>query len=197
MEKVILIHGMACYLDECFGKGVKASLDNAKIPYYEPQFEFHPNISYKKWCESMQDYRQYIDDDTIFVCHSLGTNFIIKYLAEQKLTCKAVIAVAGGVVSSKLEMPQKLAYLYEFCPTDKEFKYCQKAVPFRYNIFNKEDHIWTMQQLKRYADKLKAKPVELEYGGHFGRSSGVKDLPIISKIIAEDLCVKNEQNVHI
>ena len=187
MKKVIFIHGMSSTITAVFGKGVKNSLDKLQIKNYEPVFELHPNISFQKWTNEMDKYRELFDDDTVFVCHSLGTNFIIRYLADNKIKCKGIISVAGGVVKSKSEVPNELAYLYEFAPNDQEFAFCKQNVPYKYNIFNKDDHVWSLEQMHRYTKKLGAKAIELPYGKHFGRSSGITDLPIVTQIIKQDI----------
>ena len=186
MEKVIFIHGMQAPVSACFGLGVKASLDKLNIKYYEPIFTTHPDITFENWTATMDQYKSLIDDDTILVCHSLGTNFAIRYLAGNKLKCKALVAVAGGVPKEKKEVSDKIAYLSAFIPDADEFEYCKKNIGNRYNIFNEKDHIWTMEQLKRYTTMLDAKGLELNYGGHFGRSSGVKDLPEVTQIITQE-----------
>ena len=87
----------------------------------------------------------------------------------------------------KKEVLSELSYLYEFKPSAQEFNICKQNATYRYNIFNKDDRIWSIDQLQRYTKELEAKPIELPYGAHFGRRSKLKDLPIITQIIEQNI----------
>lgn len=183
MKKVFLLHGMSSRLDECFGLKLKQDLKNLGYVIYEPRFPLAPDITLANWTAEMDKLKAKISNDTIFVCHSLGTNFVIKYLAKNKLKAKALIAVAGGLLTEGSSVQPGFEYLEELVPTLQEMDYAANYIDNRYNIINRNDNIWKPAELSNYTSKLKAKSVELSYGGHFGRSSGVKEIPEIIEII--------------
>lgn len=180
---VFILHGMSSRLDECFGLKLKEDLNKINYKYYEPIFPLAPNITLANWTEEMDKYKDYISEQSIFVCHSLSTNFIVKYLAKNKLKCKALIAVAGGHLLEGAHAQKGFEYLEELVPTRKEMEYCVDNIEKRYNIFCYQDNIWTNAELDYYCQLLKVNKVELPYGSHFGRSSGVKEIPEIMEII--------------
>lgn len=72
-----------------------------------------------------------INKNTAIICHSLSTDFIIKYLAKNKLYYKLLIAVAGG----HIKIPAAdFKYLSDFIPTQDEYKHAVQFVIYRYNI---------------------------------------------------------------
>lgn len=183
MQKIVLIHGMSAPLDDCFGKELKNRLQKAgNYQILEPIFAIHPDITLDKWFAEMDKIKPELTPDTIFVCHSLGTNFILKYLHKNQLLAKALVCVAGGVSQSE-NVPENLAYLAPFIPNDTDFDWAVRHAQNRYNIFNADDYIWKLAEILEYNDRLKATAVELPYGSHFGRKSGVKDIPELFEII--------------
>lgn len=185
MKKVFLMHGMSCGLDECFGLKLKEELKKLGYKIYEPKFPLAPNITIDNWTQEMDKFKQFIGKDDIFVCHSLSTNFILKYFARNNLQCKALIAVAGGLITGFGDVQKGFEYLWPLVPTVDEIEYCAKNIEKKFNVFNKDDHIWKQSEIARYTEVLGAKGIELEYGGHFGRSSGVKEIPELIEIVKE------------
>ncbi len=182
MQNIVIIHGMSCGLDECFGLGLKEKLHRVdKYNIIEPKFAIHPNITLEKWIDEMDKFIDKLGKDSIFVCHSLGTLFVIKYMHLRKIKSKCLICVAGGYPDRVVD--PNTAYLEPFMPNSEDFEWVKSNCPIRYNIFNSKDHIWTQDMIKEYIRLLDAQPIELPYGGHFGRSSGVKDIPEIFEII--------------
>lgn len=190
MKNAFLLHGMSCRLNECFGNKLKKDLLSLNFSIYEPSFPLAPNITLENWTQEMDKLKAFIDQNTIFICHSLSTNFIIKYLAKNKLKVKAIIAVAGGYLTKTSVVQSGYEYLLKLVPTLQEMEYVAKHVEYKYNIFNKNDNIWSYAELENYTSALNAQRVELDYGGHFGRSSQVKELPelidIVKKIMVVD-----------
>ena len=144
MKKVFLLHGMSSRLDDCFGLKLKESLQSLGYKIYEPKFPLAPNITLKNWTEEMDKFKSMIGNDDIFICHSLSTNFIIKYFAKNKLKARALIAVAGGLLTEGSSVQPGFEYLEELVPNLQEMKYAVKNISNRFNIFNKNDNIWKL-----------------------------------------------------
>lgn len=183
MKNVFLLHGMSSRLDQCFGLKLKEDLKKLEYNIFEPIFPLAPSLTFESWIQEMDKFKKFIGEDDIFVCHSLSTNFIIKYFAKNNLKCKALIAVAGGLITDISQVQKGFEYLWPFVPNKEEIKYCTENMKFRFNIFNKDDNIWKLEEIERYTTFVEANGIELEKGGHFGRSSGVKEIPEILSIV--------------
>ncbi len=182
MKNAIILHGMSADLDACFGIKLKEDLIKLGYNIYEPKFVLHPNITLEAWEKEMDKFKDAFNKDALLVCHSLGTLFILKYLKKNKLSAKTLITVAGGRMKPE-NCTDYYLYLAPFMPMDDEFDWASSHCENRYSIFNKDDDIWSIEDIKAYNKSLKSIPVELPYGAHFGRKSGVKEIPEIIDIV--------------
>ncbi len=185
MKNAIILHGMSADLDACFGVKLQEDLRALGFNIYEPKFVLHPNITLGKWEEEMDKFRDVIDEDALLVCHSLGTMFILKYLKKHNLKAKMLVTVAGGTVLKKEDC--QITYLTPFLPSENEFKWARENCEIKYSIFNRNDDIWRMQDIEAYNSRLGSTPVELPYGEHFGRKSGVKEIPELIEIVKKEM----------
>lgn len=181
MKNAIILHGMSADLDACFGMKLKEDLKGLGFSIFEPKFVLHPNITLEKWEEEMDKFKGAFNKDAVLICHSLGTMFILKYLKKNELKVKMLITVAGGTVLKKEDC--KIPYLLPFLPSESEFKWARENCEIKYSIFNRNDDIWRMQDIEAYNSRLGSTVVELPYGEHFGRKSGVKEIPEIIEIV--------------
>lgn len=183
MKKALLLHGMSGSLDRCFGVKLKQDLIERGYEIIEPMFTTHEDITYSSWVREMDKYLDQIDSDTVVICHSLGTNFIIKYTLAHDLHFPLVIAVAGGVVTREEDADPSLMYLADFCPTPAQMEQFRAHVDNMYDIYSDNDDIWSQSMIADYIRYTGAKGVLLPNKGHFGARSGVKDIPEIVSIL--------------
>ena len=180
MRRFVLIHGMSCHLDKCFGEKVKARLKARGYEIVEPFFPLGKDISLDGWNEVIDKVVQNVDEDTCFLCHSLGCLYVIKYLFRKHANCNAVIVVAGGILNRPIE---EFAFLSDFMPTEEELEHFKTHTQKVYDITSNNDHIFTQEELDLYVTKTNAQKIFIPNCGHFGRSSGVKDIPQIETIL--------------
>lgn len=104
------------------------------------------NAKYKEWMIWFDKIIPLLNDEVIFVGHSLGATFLVKYLSEKKVSKKveAVFLVAGHydatgeeldsfVTPSKIDLPADNVFMYHshddfVVPFDSLEKF-QKAIP--------------------------------------------------------------------
>ena len=67
------------------------------ISLIKPQMPNKTNADYTKWKWVFEQSLPFITDQTVLVGHSLGSMFLTRYLSENKLDCKAVFLVSGGL----------------------------------------------------------------------------------------------------
>lgn len=183
----ILLHGMSSYLEDGFGHGVIERAKKLGLNIIIPHFPLKEKITIENWEETALQYKKYFAN-SIIICHSLSTMFILKFLHKYQLTCLGLITVAGGYIK-KVVVPSFL-YLKTFIPTLEDFAYAKRFISDRYSFYSSEDKIFTQKQLKDYMNLLDSKAIFLENCGHFGLQSGVKDIPEIEKILV-DIINKN------
>ena len=183
MKNFILIHGMSSPLDESFGIKIKERIKNHGFEIIEPFFPLKHQISLENWTEELDKFQKYFNDKTCFLCHSLGCVFIIKYLFKRKIKAHAIISIAGADFDEKNPLGEKYPQLYDFKELEEEYEYAKNNVKYFFNIYSDDDNVLTQDSLISYTKKTRATGIMIKGRGHFGRSSGVRDIPEIENIL--------------
>lgn len=179
----ILMHGMSSHLEQTFGEKVALRAKNAGFDVYFPHFPLNEDITLDGWFKVAEEYIDLIGKDSVIICHSLSTLFILKFLCKYNLKCHTLISVAGGF--EKEIKDENFAYLREFIPNITEFEYAKRNIKQRYAIYSNGDHIFSREQLLSYIKLLYAQPVFVANCGHFGIKSAVTDIPIITQLFSK------------
>ncbi|MBR4270710.1 MAG: alpha/beta hydrolase [Clostridia bacterium] len=180
MSKFVLIHGMSAVLDDSFGKKVKERIRSHDFETIEPKFTFDGDITLENWMAEINKYK--IDDGDNYLCHSLGCTFLIKFLFAKKLKANTVINIAGGYFDETQVWPA-FPKIKAFVPTQDELDYYKKNVNSSYLIHSDNDHIYSQPYFDSFVEYTGANEIILPNRGHFGRSSGVDDIPEIEAIL--------------
>ena len=87
MKNVIIIHSYNGDTEKSFAPSIKEVCRENDIDYYFPNFPIRSEATYESWEEVLDEYRDkgILNSDSIVISHSLGTQFIIKYLAKHNI----------------------------------------------------------------------------------------------------------------
>lgn len=177
--KIVAFHGMSRSLEDLWLPALKEDLKGKNIEIIAPTFPMLEDITLEKWFEIADKLKDQIDKDTVFICHSLATNFIFKYMYKNKLKCKAIIAVAGGYSKRLI----KFTHLAAFKPYKNEIEYTVANSKYRYAIHSDKDGTWLDSEVRRYDHYFKGEVIVIPGAAHFGLRSGVKKIPELTEII--------------
>lgn len=99
MKNAIIIHGTEGYPNENWFPWLKQKLGKEGYTVLIPQFPSPPNIPAKiaEWFAVLNDYDQYINEDTILIGHSLGGIFTLRILEKIEHPVKAAIFVGTPI----------------------------------------------------------------------------------------------------
>lgn len=106
---------------EIRGAGWKKLLEETLSEKYEvflPQMPSKYNAKYVEWCIWMEKVLTYLHGDVIMVGHSLGANFLAKYLAKNIIPCNvAQVHLVAGCYGSGggFELPDSLSGIQNQC----------------------------------------------------------------------------------
>ena len=84
MQNVILIHGLNG-ISKIY-EWLAAELKSQNIQVILPSLPIHENATYTSWAQHLDKYQPHIHDDSVIICHSIGNEFIIKYLSANNLS---------------------------------------------------------------------------------------------------------------
>jgi len=192
MRNFFIIHGANGGADASWGGWLKSRLEK----YGEvimPSFPIGENAKLHLWKEVFEKYKDKINEDSIFICHSIGCLVSVRYLTENNLKINAVVFVAGPgskTISNKDEEKKKRleALMKPFLPSLKIKQKFQHLAKKRFAVYSDNDHILGIRSLKAFAKSVNACEVLVRGKGHFGRVANIKEIPEVLEIVESVVC---------
>ena len=98
-SNIFIFHGTEGHPEENWFPWLKGKLETKGHKVFVPQFPTPPIVPAKisEWFEVLKNYEQYINEDTIFIGHSLGGVFALRVLEKIKHPVKAVFLVGAPI----------------------------------------------------------------------------------------------------
>lgn len=182
MKNVIMIHGYNG-IPKIY-EWLKEKLAKKGYSVIIPKFPPQDGVVYDIWKKTFEDYKNDINEETIVIAHSIGNEFLIKYLVENNINIKMYISLAGFADSFENEGKEDLnRAIKEFLVTKKEIEKFNKLVYKKYSIYSDNDHIVPFNVLEKYPKMIEAEAVLIRGIGHMGRKSGLETIPEVLDII--------------
>ena len=187
MKNVFVIHSYNADTKYSFAPSIEKLCKENNIDYSFPIFPIREEATYEKWENILNEYlkKGLLNSESIVISHSLGTQFIPKYLAKNNVKIKTYISVAGFLNSESI--PSIKEVIDRFKPSSDEYDKCKKLVDNIYSVYSDNDEISSLSNLESYADILNAKKIFIQGGGHFNPKSKVTEIKEINRIIMEEL----------
>ena len=181
---ILLLHGNSFYFqNESFGPNLIQCLEENHFYYKAPRMPLGEQTDYKTWKPCFDKIKGEINSETIIIAHSLSGLYLPRFLNEENLKPYATISIASG---KKSQIASIIPNKYKnFISRNKDFEYVRNNVPNRFCIYSNGDHIFSLNELTEYARSMNSKILFLENKGHFGRSSGVKAIPELNKLVVQ------------
>ena len=137
--------------------------------------------NYENWKKVMDSYKHLIDENTVFVGHSLSPAFIADYVVENKLKVKKLVFAAPfyglinipdfDAVNSPFFIRDDLQKVKEFAA--ERICFISKTDPYVPNGLSYD-----------FADKIGAEIIMVDNAGHFNTSAGYNSFPaLLEKLI--------------
>ena len=124
---------------------------------------------YKNWETKLNEYKNKINKDTIFIGRSIGPIFAIKYIMENNLKINKLIAVSGfnnySVDGGDYDKVNESMFVDNL---NKFKQHCNEVVC----VISENDPYVKLHALKDFAQQLAVKIINIKDGGHFNADSG-------------------------
>lgn len=184
MKTAFIIHGFNGDTIYTFGPYLKNELEKRNYNVIMPNFPIRTDATYLGWSSILNKYKEFFDENTIVICHSIGNPFIIKYISENHLKAKLYVSVAGFCKLFKVPNREDLNKAFVDFQVNKEnINYCKKHIQFKYSLYSDNDHVIPFDILEDFIDKLGSNPVFISGVGHMGNRENTKKLPQILDIV--------------
>lgn len=184
MKTAFIIHGFNGDTLYTFGPWLKSELTKRDYNVIMPEFSIRSGATYSGWSSILDNFKDYFNEDSIIICHSIGNPFIIKYLSERNLKAHLYISVAGFCKLFTVPDREDLNKAFvDFQVSKKNIEYCKTNIPYRYSLYSDNDHVIPFDILENFIQQLDSTPVFISGVGHMGNRDNIHDLPQITEIL--------------
>lgn len=165
MKNYFVIHALGRTENDYWYKFIKHEMEDKGYQCFVPTMPPIENMSYDSWANKFNEYKNFINEDSVLIGHSTGAIFIIKYLMEHNLKISKYISVVGF----NKENPKSVNLSWEeinktfFVENLTKFKEFAKE---RIAFYSPSD-IYDFNVLDDFATQIEAKKEIIENAGHF------------------------------
>ena len=170
MKNYFVIHALGNTSKDYWYQFIKRYVNKLGYDCYTPDLPPLENMSYETWSKEFDKYAKYINKDSVFVCHSTGSIFIVKYLMEHNLKVNKFIGVVSfNECNTNSPHPDWEEINKTFFVDD-----LKKFVPFAKEriCFYSPTDIYDFKLLDKFATQIKANKQIIQNAGHFTATTG-------------------------
>lgn len=179
--KFFMIHGAYGNPEGNWFPWLKQKLEELGHEIHIPKFPTPEDQTLETWMKVFQPYMDKIDEETIFIGHSLGPAFILNILEKIDVKVKACFFVAGfaGFIGDEQFDSINKSFV------DREFEWnrihenCEQF----YVINSDNDPYVSIIKGKKIAAKFGTETITIEGAGHFNTDAGYTEFPQLLEYI--------------
>lgn len=175
MTKIFIIHGSYGNPEENWFPWMKTELEGQDHKVFVPKFSTPENQGLEMWTREFEQYMPLIDENTIFIGHSLGPAFILSILEKINVKIKACFFVSGFLGSSDNPEFDKINKTF----TEREFNWTKiKANCSFFKMYHSDnDPYLSIEKAKKLSSSLGIEIEIIKGAGHFNESAGYIKFP--------------------
>ena len=171
MTSVFIFHGTGGYPEENWFPWLKQKLEKLGFKVIVPKFPTPENQTLENWLKILKNYKQFYNENTILVGHSLGGAFLLRVLEKYETKIKAAFIIAApiGILPIKNYKSDKLFLGKAFAFNWKKIKkHCRKFFIFH----SDNDPYVSLGNGEELSMKLNTDLIFIPNAGHFNKSAG-------------------------
>lgn len=186
MANYFIIHGLYGKPFENWFPWLEQKLSEKKLRCIVPQFPTPVGQSYSNWERLLAYYDNigFVDKNTVFITHSLGSVFIAKYLLTNKIKVRGIISAAGFTNftsgMSEIDNLNKTFFIGESdlgnLPNYTDFIHC---------FISENDPNLPNKKTTEFAKAVNGTIHLIPKGGHFNSAAGYNKFDEIFEIIKQ------------
>ena len=177
MSTVFIIHGIGGSPQENWFPWMKKEIEKEGHRVIVPEFPNSDAPNLDEWMEHMKKYEDSIDEETVFIGHSLGGMFILRLLEQMQKPIKATFLVATVTgPSDGLELAPRMT-TFTTPPLDEEL--IKKHGGTIHMLHADNDPYIVLKNAEHLAEKLGATLELIKDGGHLNTSAGYAMFPLL------------------
>ncbi|MBD7912239.1 RBBP9/YdeN family alpha/beta hydrolase [Clostridium cibarium] len=174
---IYVIHGYTSSNQAEWFPWLKEQFKNSPVKIYIPNMPDSSNPHLEPWLEHLRKNVLDIDENTIFIGHSLGCIMALRYILERNIKIKGAILVSGFI--NENPMDEQTEGLQEFVDGPLDIERIKSLIQSRIVITAKDDDIVPTKATQKLAKELDANLMILSSGKHFIARDGYTDFPVL------------------
>jgi predicted alpha/beta hydrolase family esterase len=182
MDNYIIIHGSYGSPDGNWFPWLAAELKREGKDVVVPAFPTPEGQNYESWEAVLKKYSDMINENTVFIAHSIAPIFVCKFLINNKIKVKGIIAVAGAnkflTGNNNYDNVNK-----SFFMPDSELANINEYIKFIYCFYSDNDPYIPLKYLENFVKVTKAEKNLIPNGGHLNAETGYTSFPEILGVI--------------
>ncbi len=187
MKKAVILHRWSGNPESDWYPWLKKELE---IKGFDVAIPLAPNTDHpmiQERLEFLDQVMEEVDENTLFICHSIGCQTLMRYLGTHNKKVGQVIFVAGwfnlqGVILDEGEDVQCIAKPWVETPINfEQVKDSYKSITVL--LSSNEPYGCVEENKKVFQEKLGAKVIVLENKGHFTEDDGITQISEVLQLI--------------
>jgi len=181
MKNCFIIHGSESNNKAHWFPWLEDELSKKYIKVFNLNFPTPQNQCFETWQEVLKENMEYINEETIFVCHSIAPAFVVKFCITNGIKIGKLISVCGFncLIGGDLDKINKTMFLEDI----SAFKY---LCDYRVCFYSDNDPYLKLEYCEKFAKDIDAVSIIIKNGGHLNTDSGYTQFPqILNQILGD------------
>lgn len=180
MKNYFIVHGTFGNNKENWFAWLENKLQSKGFEVFNFNYPTPEGHNFENWSNVLNQAKDKINKDSVFICHSSAPIFVIKYCLTNNIKIGKLISVSGAnnflVGAPEFDELNK----HMFVDDVSNFKkLCKKRIC----IYSKNDPYIKQKALEDFAKSIKAKTIVYDNAGHFNTSTGYTTFEDILKYV--------------
>lgn len=174
---IYVVHGYTSSSQSEWFPWLKEQVKNIQVKIDIPDMPDSKNPQLETWLDHLRKNALDIDENTIFIGHSLGCVTALRYILEKNIKIKGAILVSGFI--NENPMDEQTEGLQEFVDEPLDIARIKNLIPSRIVITATDDDIVPTEATQKLAEALDSNLIILSSGKHFIARDGYTDFPVL------------------
>lgn len=167
MENVFIFHGVGGSPNENWFPWLKEELEERGYNVVVPQFPTPEGQTLENWLKVLDEYRDYLNEDTILIGHSLGVPFALNVVERFKVGATYLVAGFYGKAGNDFD-PGMVTFAQRDFNWDRIRGNCEKFV-----VYHSDNDPYTkLEKAHQLAEKLNIEVTLIPGAEHINQSAG-------------------------
>lgn len=182
MKTAFIIHGTGGSPEGNWFQSVGKILQDHGYTVIIPRFPTPQGQSLESWTEKFQEYKKYINTQTIFIAHSSGPAFVLSILENIETSVQACYFASGFLWL--IDNPDFDTLNQTITHREFDWEKTRKNCPYFYMCHGSNDPYVPLESAQKMSEKLGIEIDIIPNGWHLNQESGYKSFEhLLEKIL--------------